>query len=272
MGRGDRRGAWRLATVVLALNGTAWLLVEHHVVGFGELSLLYSFGSWALSVSGLVWVMYVALEPFVRRRWPHMLVSWTRVWSGAWRDPLVGRDVLIGCAAGVASRVGIHLILLASADFELPTGLEPIRGTSFFVSTLLQAIRSSMISGLAILFLFFFLRTVIRNQWVAIPAALVLTSLAIALPVPGYSPWVDAAIGLTLVGTALWVLVSFGLVALIVSGFMSFLFISYPVTFRSVWYASYGYAALAVVAAVALYAFRTSLGQRPVLSTAELSD
>jgi protein kinase-like protein len=272
IGRGDRRGAWRLATVTLALSGAVWLLVEHHVAGFGELSLFFSFASWALSGSGFMWVMYVALEPFVRRRWPYMLVSWTRVLSGAWRDPLVGRDVLIGCAAGVASRVGVHLILLASSDLELPVGLEPILGTPFFLAGLLEGARSAINSGLAILFLFFFLRAVIRIQWLAVVTALLLTSLAIALPVPGYSPWVDAVIGLILVSVFLWVLVSFGLVALIVSVFTSFLFVSYPMTFRSTWYASYGYAALAVVAAIALYGFRTALGERPILRAPELSD
>jgi hypothetical protein len=45
---------------------------------------------------------YLAVEPFVRRRMPELLTSWTRLVSGGWRDPLAGRDVLIGVLAGVA--------------------------------------------------------------------------------------------------------------------------------------------------------------------------
>jgi hypothetical protein len=77
-------------------------------------------------------------------------------------------------------------------------------------------------------------------------------------------PWVNVAIVLMLMGAGLWLLVSFGLVALIVASFMTSLFVAYPITLQSTWYASYGYALLAVVAAIALYGFRVSLG-RPLI-------
>jgi hypothetical protein len=47
-----------------------------------------------------VWLFYIALEPYVRRFWPQLLIGWTRLISGHMRDPLVGRDVLVGVAAG----------------------------------------------------------------------------------------------------------------------------------------------------------------------------
>ncbi len=43
----------------------------------------------------------ISLEPLLRRVWPRTLISWTRLLSGYVRDPLVGRDVLIGMLAGV---------------------------------------------------------------------------------------------------------------------------------------------------------------------------
>ena len=48
-----------------------------------------------------MWVLYLALEPYVRRYWPQAIISWTRVLGGRWRDPLVGRDVLYGVILGV---------------------------------------------------------------------------------------------------------------------------------------------------------------------------
>jgi hypothetical protein len=59
--------------------------------------------SQALVGAGTTGVFYLALEPHVRRRWPTVLVAWSRVLSGRWRDPLVGRDVLAGVAMGAAA-------------------------------------------------------------------------------------------------------------------------------------------------------------------------
>ena len=50
----------------------------------------------------LLWVIYIALEPYVRRFWPDGILGWTRLISGYVRDPRVGRDVLTGCVFGVA--------------------------------------------------------------------------------------------------------------------------------------------------------------------------
>ena len=44
-----------------------------------------------------------SLEPHLRRVWPRTMISWTRLLSGQVRDPLVGRDVLIGMSWGTRS-------------------------------------------------------------------------------------------------------------------------------------------------------------------------
>src|SRR5438046_2160524 len=54
----------------------------------------------AVLAAAFYWLAYLAVEPFLRRRWPEVLITWTRVLAGEFRDPLVGRDVLVGCAAG----------------------------------------------------------------------------------------------------------------------------------------------------------------------------
>jgi hypothetical protein len=43
------------------------------------------------------------VEPQVRRRWPAVLVAWSRVLSGRIRDPLVGREALAGIALCTAA-------------------------------------------------------------------------------------------------------------------------------------------------------------------------
>ena len=57
------------------------------------------------------------------------------------------------------------------------------------------------------------------------------------------------------------------------SYFTNALFIGGPSTLdASAWYAGYGLAALAIFAAIVLYAFRTSLGGRPLLASSRLDD
>ena len=94
LGRGDRRNANRLALFVLIIFALSAGLLRWPQVSFVNL-LLFPY------LAALIWIFYMAIEPFVRRRWPQVLVSWTRLLSGEWRDPLVARDILIGCAFGV---------------------------------------------------------------------------------------------------------------------------------------------------------------------------
>jgi predicted Ser/Thr protein kinase len=100
-GRGDRDGAFRLAAVMFALEMLLWLCRGHFVAGIGSFGLFVIAISTGLFVSGTTWMLYLALEPWVRRRWPQAIISWSRLLSGQFRDPLVGRDILFGVMLGV---------------------------------------------------------------------------------------------------------------------------------------------------------------------------
>jgi len=54
----------------------------------------------SLFLALIVWTAYLGLEPYIRRRWPQIIISWTSLLGGGLRDPVVGRDVLIGAALG----------------------------------------------------------------------------------------------------------------------------------------------------------------------------
>jgi hypothetical protein len=97
LGRGDRRAASRLAAYVFAAEVVAVSFGAHYVPNLDELSLFFEFLVWGLGFSALSWVLYITLEPYVRRRWPATLVSWSRLLARGFWDPLVGRDVLVGC-------------------------------------------------------------------------------------------------------------------------------------------------------------------------------
>ena len=102
LGRGDRKGAKRLAILVVCLSVLSGMLRAHHVpIAVAELEWLLFTAGLALLWGGFVWLIYIGLEPHLRRVWPRALISWTRLLSGQVRDPLVGRDVLIGMFVGV---------------------------------------------------------------------------------------------------------------------------------------------------------------------------
>src|SRR5262249_36325591 len=77
LGRGDRRGAARLVASILTVFSITWILSEHHVAALEEIGVLVRFISYALFTGGFLLVLYIGLEPFVRRRWPQLLTSWT---------------------------------------------------------------------------------------------------------------------------------------------------------------------------------------------------
>jgi serine/threonine-protein kinase len=113
-GRGDRKGALRLAIYVFSALMISWVFLAHHYLYFGEFFLLFLPALMSnLYFSALLWLFYMALEPYVRRWWPHRIISWSRLRAGDLRDPLVGRDILIGSVFGVAITVVNYLAYLA---------------------------------------------------------------------------------------------------------------------------------------------------------------
>ena len=100
--RADLTGATRLAVAALAIELTAWLFGFQHLSNVrAEIGSLVVIAGDAVFVGALLWAAYVAIEPYCRRFWPHMLLGWSRLLAGHIRDARVGRDVLIGLGAGV---------------------------------------------------------------------------------------------------------------------------------------------------------------------------
>ena len=100
-GRGDREGAFRLALVMFGLGIALWLCRSHIVPSIDMFGVFLIALSGSLFLASVTWVLYMALEPWVRRRWPHAIITWSRLLSGQFRDPLVGRDILFGVILGV---------------------------------------------------------------------------------------------------------------------------------------------------------------------------
>ncbi|PYT25146.1 MAG: hypothetical protein DMG57_26305 [Acidobacteria bacterium] len=87
-GRGDRRGAFRLAFFSFCGQLALWLCRVHFTPTGGTLGRFMLAISTALFTSGTIWLLYLAVEPYIRRHWHQSIVSWTRLAGGQWRDPL----------------------------------------------------------------------------------------------------------------------------------------------------------------------------------------
>ena len=108
-GAGDRQGAFRLARFVFLMQIVLWLALVHFIANVALLGFFQLALSTALFMAAVTWLLYLALEPFVRKLWPQTIISWTRLISGKLRDPLVGRDVLFGVILGLVWVVILEL-------------------------------------------------------------------------------------------------------------------------------------------------------------------
>ncbi len=100
-GRGDRRGAVRLGLGTFLLLSIAYLLradLGGYLTDFWN--VMQDRVGRALFETLVIIILYLAIEPYLRRRWPTLLVAWSRLLAGRWSDPLVGRHVLLGVVAG----------------------------------------------------------------------------------------------------------------------------------------------------------------------------
>jgi hypothetical protein len=84
---------YALGVVAFVCGMLFWTFGWDHQPTFAELGLVFQAVAWNLMLAALVWLLYVALEPYARRLWPEGMVSWNRLLQGRWRDPLVGRDI-----------------------------------------------------------------------------------------------------------------------------------------------------------------------------------
>jgi len=264
-GRGDRRGAARLAAYVGGVLMLLWICNVHLTVTFGLFALLLLAICTSVFYGVLLWMVYLALEPFVRRHWPRVLVSWTSVLTGRTSDAVVGRDVLIGVALGV----WFTLLFRTIATFEVdsaanfPGDVELLLGLRNTVGVVLQEALYAIRNVLLYFFILFTLRMLLRRQWAAVVAFTAFFTLLNALG--NDEVWVGAVVGLLYFGTAAFVIVRFGgLLAFVVGAFVSAVLFDVIVTRdSSAWYFGSTLFVLAVVAALTAWAFYTATGRRP---------
>jgi hypothetical protein len=266
-GRGDRRGAIRLAGSVFIAQISIWILGAHHVATADEFDVFAIGLSDAAMLGGFFWLVYVALEPFMRRHWPRMLISWTRLLAGGWKDPLVGRDLLVGAFSGalIGFVMGPIRRLIPGWLGELPPVPRGMTGDPSTVRAgLLWLIQTPVMSLAWVMGLVMFLviaRRVVRRGWIAGAIVVLLFSTSYL-----GTPPLHVSLPLVAVTTGLVVLVAvrFGLLAALVCQTCgAWLGVFVMTSDPSAWYFYVGALAMGLVLALALWGLRTATVTAP---------
>ena len=267
LGRGDRRGAFRFALVLASLRFVSAMLKADHVFAAGEFVIILSSLSAALLIAAIGWLLYIGIEPYVRRRWPQTLVSWNRLILGQLRDPLVGRDVLIGLTAGtVLLAAAISATVLAHGKPGINTSL--LTGMRAAIGGLLGVIALSLVNAVGTYVLIFALRIITRRDWIAAAVFVLINSVPVALLVPEKRVLV-LIVTLVANGVAMFLLFRFGIVVLVAWNIAALVLSSAPLTLHlGAWYSGTALFCAVALMALTIYAFRLSLAGRPLFTDA----
>ncbi len=271
--RSDRAGADRLALFCFFLIIVSWLLLIDHVSDFwGEFDRLRVLMGKALVAVVIMWLWYIALEPYVRRRWPHALISWSRLLAGRVRDPLVGRDILMGgiFAVGVTFFQAIQSWVRLALGQPLPQprfwSWELLPGPRFQIGQILDG--SFVFFAMVFLFLLLGLRLLLRRDWLAFMVFIVLMPVLNFVGAPA-----DEALTMKLLKVVfdsfllvaiVLVLVRYGLLALVFFWFFVVVLEIPPMFGLSGWQSEASWTAILFITALTVYGFHTALAGRPL--------
>jgi serine/threonine-protein kinase len=279
LGRGDRRGASTLAVFVLATSSVWWVLRSHYTPDPREIGLFLTDLSVVGFITFIVWVFYLAIEPYVRRMWPQTLVSWVRLLEGRLLDPLVGRDIVIGLLAGLAWTLAGQAWPIASRWFDLPAPqmdlgpfwqeFENLSGLRFSIGNLLIHAAAGPLFVFGFIVSLLLLRVTLRREGPALAGFVLfwtlLSSLAADHPL-FFLPFVAIQFGLFI-----FIFLRFGIIAIMLASFIQDLMTLHPMTLDlSRWYAASSILVLVVVTALAAHGVRAALGGRPLIRDTDL--
>ena len=266
-GRGDSEGAQKLAGLFLILGLLIWILCASHVPQlFIEMRSFFRALGVILVPAAVVWMFYLALEPYVRKTWPETVISWSRALGGKLIDPVIASHVLAGLAVGVAATILAELTNLLPMYFGRAAAIPDLRmlvrllarenPTAVAIWSLLEAF---YIGLLYLLTLVVFL-IVFRRKWAAGAAFVVVCGLSnLQWISPSWVQWSQSALVMCLI---LLLLVRYGLVAAIAGMWCMYLFRFLPITAdMTVWYSNQTRYAVVLISVIAVAAATLATGK-----------
>jgi serine/threonine-protein kinase len=279
-GRADRRGAMRLAVALAIASMFAWVFSADHVTVISSEVELFARGlSVALLQGGLTWVLYLALEPAIRRRWPEAMVSWTRLLAGKLGDPLVGRDILLGGLVGLLAvliECVPHLIAWIARlppPRPTPAALDALLLTSRTLQVVFESTLRSVSMPMFLLVVVVLLWMVLRRRWAAVLLTYVLYVLLnfVMLAFSEDYGWLRFAAASAAGAMFTLALLRFGLLTLIVAMQYETLINVAPLNLDlSSWFAPNTILVFVLLAGLATFGYWRALDGRPLVRVAAL--
>jgi len=264
IGRSDLKNAFRVAVLLFGLRMIIWLFSTHHVASLGEYRLLETAMAYALTWAVIGGLMYLAFEPYLRKIAPERVIAWNRLLTGDWRDPLVGRDVLIG-AAGYSLTLIVGLLLTYFiprwlGDPPLISWDDPayLGGINIFPAFLADNASLALFLSFGVAFFMLFSGLLLRRKWLGV-AAVWLLLVVPALVVNSEASLLDSIDGIFQISMLVLIAFRFGVLASLSFFFLSFLnSIPFAVDLTT-WYAGNFILVILVLAGLTIYGFYTSI-------------
>ena len=213
---------------------------------------------------------YVALEPYVRRRWPQIMITWSRALGGRIRDPLVGGHLLIGVACGVGMfTIAFVFRLLREQSGAVSTSglrLDSMLDARHMLFVLNDRLALAMFSALILLLLFSLVRAIFRRKSLAAFVFIVVLTILDFGTESSFRASLLSGVNIALISALLvFILIRFGILALMAGFFVFQILRTFPVTADfSAWYAGSSLFAIGSVLALTAYALYTALAGRPL--------
>ena len=179
--------------------------------------------------AGILWVIYIALEPYVRRYCPEILMSWSRLLGGRFRDARVGRDLLVGVFAGVGLQfLRFGLVLLPGLLGYAPppprgTNLAFLLGTRQALSMLLRMPTNALFNSLVMTLACVVARVVFKRVWLAAAISGVIFSFLVIAEAGTEQLSVNIVYALAVAAVYMLVLVHFGVFAQMMAFLVNFI-------------------------------------------------
>jgi hypothetical protein len=214
--------------------------------------------------------VYVALEPYVRRYCPDIMISWTRVLAGQIRDARVGRDVLIGASAGILVLLvsfSVPPLLASLVGRPLPPrgfSLQYLLGARFALAAQLRAVPNALQNAMLVTLVFVVGRAISGRRWVGAVTAVVMFGVLV-LGEFGDSVLIGILFALLFTGALVSTLVYFGLLAHVVAFFVNLMLVGGVLTVdMSKMYAATSAWLIFVIVALAAFGFYASRAGQPM--------
>jgi hypothetical protein len=200
--------------------------------------------------------------------------------SGRVKDPLVGRDVLIGVAAGTVGALLIAApeIIAQFTGRSVQTPYLPnasiVLGTRYSIAAALEVVRSALTDALQCTCIVVFFRIVVRRTWlVMLISTVAILPIAMSGTFTGELLVLDVTMSLLGIALVFGVLLRFGLLALIVTFYTFLLIRQFPLTTDFARpYAGACAIVLTALAALSVFGFYASRGDDPLFGRELLTE